>query len=203
MRSAQRSEERVPAAWFISSTVGAQAKEENLLTNATIMEEGLRALSVPMALLRPAWFMENSAWDVAAARSGHLPSYLQPLDHPIPMIATADIGVVVADLLQQEWTGTRVIELEAPRRYSANDIARVCAETIGSPVHVEAVPRDTWETTFRAQGMKHPMPRIRMIEGFNRRLDRFRGRRGRASERGRRRFEAVIRDLVRIADPEV
>lgn len=178
------------------STVGAQAKEENLLTNATIMEQGLRALPVPMALLRPAWFMENSAWDVAAARSGHLPSYLQPLDHPIPMVATADIGVVVADLLQQTWTGMRVVELEAPRRYSANDIGRAFAETIGRPVQVDPVPRDTWETTFRAQGMKHPMPRIRMIDGFNEGWIDFEG--GSAEHvTAQTPLEAVIRDLVR------
>jgi len=183
------------------STVGAQANQENLLTNATIMEEGLRALSVPMTLLRPAWFMENFTWDVAAARSGHLPSYLQPLDHPIPMIATADIGAVVADLLQQTWTGTRIIELEAPRRYSAKDLGRAFAETIGRQVQVEPVPRDTWETTFRSQGMKHPMPRIRMIDGFNEGWIDFEG--GAAEHRtGQTPLEAIIRDLVRSADPE-
>lgn len=183
------------------STVGAQAKEENLLTNATIMEEGLRALSVPVTLLRPAWFMENSAWDVAAARSGHFPSYLQPLDHPIPMIATADIGVVVADLLQQTWTGTRIVELEAPRRYSANDIGRAFAETIGRKVQVEPVPRDTWEAIFRAQGMKHPMPRMQMLDGFNEGWIDFEGD---AAEHltGQTPLEAIVRELVRTTDPE-
>lgn len=191
-----------PGRVVFMSTVGAQAKQENLLTNATIMEQGLRALSVPMALLRPAWFMENSAWDVAAAKSGSIPSYLQPLDHPIPMIATADIGVTVADLLQQTWTGTRIVELEAPRRYSANDIGRVFAETIGRQVKVDPVPRDTWETTFRAQGMKHPMPRMRMIDGFNEGWIDFEG--GTAEHvTAQTPLEAVIRDLVRKADPEV
>lgn len=191
-----------PGRVVFMSTVGAQAKEENLLTNATIMEEGLRALPVPMALLRPAWFMENSAWDVAAARSGHLPSYLQPLDHPIPMIATADIGVVVADLLQQTWTGTRIVELEAARRYSANDIGRAFAETIGRQVQVEAVPRETWETTFRSQGMKHPMPRMRMIDGFNEGWIDFEGGAAEHST-AQTPLEAVIRDLVRAAGPEI
>ncbi len=188
-----------PGRVVFMSTVGAQASQENLLTNATIMEEGLRALPVPTALLRPAWFMENSAWDVEAARSGLIPSYLQPLDHPIPMIATADIGGVAADLLQQTWTGTRIVELEAPRRYSANDIGHAFAETIGRPIQVEAVPRDTWETTFRAQGMKHPMPRMRMIDGFNEGWIDFEG--GAAEHRtGQTPLEAVLRGLVKSAD---
>lgn len=188
-----------PGRVVFMSTVGAQASQENLLTNATIMEEGLRALPVPMALLRPAWFMENSAWDVEAAKAGSLPSYLQPLDHPIPMIATANIGRVAADLLQETWTGTRVIELEAVRRYSANDIARTFAEAIGRPVRAEPVPRETWEATFRAQGMKYPMPRMRMIDGFNEGWIDFEG--GAAEHRvGQTPLEAVVRDLVRSAD---
>ena len=44
-------------------------------------------------------------------------SFLQPLDKPVPMVATADIGREAAKLLQESWTGRRVVELEgsAPR----------------------------------------------------------------------------------------
>ena len=31
----------------------------------------------------------------------------------------------------------------------------------------KAVLRDTWETLFRSQGMHHPTPRMRMLDGFN------------------------------------
>jgi hypothetical protein len=41
------------------------------------------------------------------------PSFLQPLDHPIPMIAIADIAQMATDLLNQTWTGVRIVELEA------------------------------------------------------------------------------------------
>ena len=34
-------------------------------------------------------------------------------------------------------------------------------------MRAEGVPRDHWETIFRGQGMKHPTPRIQMIDGFN------------------------------------
>jgi uncharacterized protein YbjT (DUF2867 family) len=44
------------------STIGAQAKRENLLTQLTIMEESLGDLPMPIAFLRPAWFMENCSW---------------------------------------------------------------------------------------------------------------------------------------------
>jgi uncharacterized protein YbjT (DUF2867 family) len=112
--------------------------------------------------------MENFRWDVAAAReSGIIMSFLQPLDKPVPMVATADIGREAAKLLQESWTGRRVVELEGPRRVAPNEIANTFAEVLGRRVSMDAVPRETWEQLFRSQGMKNPTPRIRMLDGFN------------------------------------
>ena len=149
------------------STVGAHVAEANLLNNSKITEEMLRTTSVPVAFLRAAWFMENAVWDVEAARTGVVPSFLQPLDHRIPMVASSDIARTAAELLDETWTGVRVVELEGPRRYSANDIAAGFSTVLERPVRTEAVPHDQWEPLFRSQGMKNPMPRIRMVDGFN------------------------------------
>jgi NAD(P)H dehydrogenase (quinone) len=177
------------------STVGAQVAEFNLLNNSKITEEGLRTVSVPVAFLRAAWFMENASWDVEAAKAGIIPSFLQPLEHPIRMVATADIGRTTADLLRESWTGLRIVELEGPRRYSANDIAVGFAEAVGHPVRMEPVPRDTWEALFRSQGMKHPLARIRMIDGFNEGWIDFEGD-GAEHRTGRTPLEAVLKNLA-------
>ena len=59
--------------------------------------------------------MENSTWDLAPAKNGVISSFLQPLDKPVPMVATADIGRSAAELLQEtsqeKRTGHRVLEL--------------------------------------------------------------------------------------------
>ncbi|RBL82433.1 NmrA family transcriptional regulator [Streptomyces cavourensis] len=150
------------------STIGAQSTQQNLLTQRTLMEQALRRLPVPMTFLRPGWFMENFAWDVASARDdGLIASFLQPLDRAIPMVATADVGRIAAQLLQDTWTGLRVVELEGPQRISPNDAGRAFADALGTPVSVQAVPRETWGALFTAQGMKEPMPRIQMLDGFN------------------------------------
>ena len=150
------------------STIGAQAGESNLLTQHTIIEQMLGELPMPITFLRPAWFMENFRWDVAAARErGVIMSFLQPLDKPVPMVATADIGREAANLLQESWTGRRVVELEGPRRVTPNEAANTFAEVLGRQVSTDAVPRETWEQLFRSQGMKNPIPRIRMLDGFN------------------------------------
>jgi NAD(P)H dehydrogenase (quinone) len=62
-----------------------------------------------ITFLRPAWFMENFSWNVAPAKNGAIQSFLQPLDKPFPMVATADIGRVAAEPLQETWDGHRVI----------------------------------------------------------------------------------------------
>lgn len=149
------------------STIGAQAEPLNLLTQRTLMEQTLGALDIPVTFLRPAWFMENALYDVIAAReTGVIHSFLQPLDKAVPMIATADIGAVAAQLLQQDWTGQRVVELEG-EWVSPNDIARTLAQLLQRDVRAEVVARDTWETLLRAQGARNPMPRMRMVDGFN------------------------------------
>jgi NAD(P)H dehydrogenase (quinone) len=150
------------------STIGAQATQTNLLSQHTIIERVLGELPIPIAFLRPGWFMENSNWDIAPARErGVIPSFLQPLDKPVPMVATADIGRVAAELLQETWTGHRVVDLEGPQRVTPNEIAATFADLLGIPVRMEVVPRDTWEPMFQSQGMKNPTPRIRMLDGFN------------------------------------
>jgi uncharacterized protein YbjT (DUF2867 family) len=157
-----------PARVVCLSTVGAQATLSNLLSQRTIMEQALEGLPMPVAFLRPAWFMDNAEWDVPSARDhGVLSSFLQPLDRPVPMVAAADVGRQAAALLQQTWRGRRVVELEGPRRVSPNDIAATLAKILGRPVRAEAVPRETWGALFRSQGMKDPVPRIQMLDGFN------------------------------------
>jgi NAD(P)H dehydrogenase (quinone) len=171
-----------------------------LSNNSKITEEMLRTTSVPITLLRAAWFMENAAWDVEAARKGVIPSFLQPLDHRIPMVAASDIARTAAELLNETWRGVRVIELEGPRRYSANDIAAGFSAALERPVQAEAVPRGQWETLFRAQGMRNPTPRMRMIDGFNEGWIDFEF--GEANSRKERTtLETVLRSLVAASNP--
>jgi uncharacterized protein YbjT (DUF2867 family) len=178
------------------STIGAQATESNLLSQHTLIEGALKDLPVPVTFLRPGWFMENSLWDVEPARkSGVMPSFLQPLDKPVPMVATADIGRVAAELIEQGWTGSRVVELEGPRRVTPNEIAAAFTRLLGRPVRAEAVPRETWLPLFQSQGMRNPYPRMRMLDGFNKGWIEFEsGEAG--SRKGKVELESVLEVLV-------
>jgi NAD(P)H dehydrogenase (quinone) len=157
-----------PAKVVCLSTVGAHVQRPNLLSQRTLMEDAFDDLPMPVTFLRPAWFMENAAWDVASARDdGIVASFLQPLERPVPMVATADIGRVAATLLQHEWSGKRVVELEGPRRVSPLDIAVGFSAVLGREVRAQIVPRVMWNDLFKSQGMKYPLPRMQMLDGFN------------------------------------
>ncbi len=178
------------------STIGADAPHENLLTQRTLMEHALSDIGLPMTFLRPAWFMENAAWDVTAARDeGVLRSFLQPADKPVPMVATKDVGSVAATLLLEDWHGTRVVELEGPARVSPNDLAQAFATVLGRAISCEIVPRENWEPLFRAQGARNPLPRIRMLDGFNESWIEFQDQ-GRSAMKGTTALETVIAQLV-------
>ncbi len=178
------------------STIGAQASQSNLLSQHTIIEQAIRSLTMPLTILRPAWFMENCRWDVGPAQErGVIPSFLQPLDRPVPMVATADIGETAARLLQEQWSGRRIVELEGPARVTPNEIAAAFTGILGKPVRAEIVPHESWEALFKSQGMKNPTPRIRMLDGFNEGWIEFEN--GPAERmRGSVTLPDVIRDLV-------
>ena len=129
------------------------------------------------------------------ARRRDRSQFLQPLDKAVPMVATADVGRVAAQLLQETWSGMRVVELEGPQRVSPNELAAAFAEMLGRPVRAEAVPRETWDALFRAQGTKDPMPRIRMLDGFNEGWIDFEGDQA-TVVKGRVELKTVLRELV-------
>ena len=170
-RSAKATAEAIakakPGKIVLLSTIGAHVQEFNLLNRSTLFEHMLANAGVPVAFLRAAWFMENAAWDLAAARSGRIESYLQPLDRKIDMVSTKDIGRAAADLLREDWSGVRIVELSGPQKYSPRDEAAAFAAALGHDVEVVAVPRAEWEQRFRREGMQHPEARIRMLDGFN------------------------------------
>jgi NAD(P)H dehydrogenase (quinone) len=182
------------------STIGADVAQPNLLNALRFLEQALANIDLPITFLRAAWFMENAEWDVASARErGIVTSYLQPLGRPVPMVSTRDVGRVAADLLREDWTGLRIVELEAAKRTTPNAIAAAFAKTLGKPVRAEIAPRGEWEQTFRAQGMKNPTPRMQMLDGFNEGWIDFKNQ-GANARKGRVTIDEAIATLVAIEE---
>jgi len=179
------------------STVGAQASEPNLLNQLGLMEQEFGKLDIPVAFLRASSFMENFAWDIASAKDeGVVHSFLQPLERKIPMVATDDIGRTATGLLQEDWQGRRVVELQGPELLGPDDVANAFTRVLDRKVKADVVPRESWETIFLSAGMKNPTPRIQMLEGFNAGWISFEG--GEVEQRtGSTTLEAVLAGLAK------
>ena len=155
---------------YLSSIGAEQASGLGLITSSHLLEQTLGDLPIVHAFLRAGWFMENHAWDVTTAQSeGKFFSNLYPLHRKFSLVATADIGKAGADVLCQEWTGTRRIEVAGPEQYSPNDIAQALSAALGRTVEAVAVPREKWTEFFVGQGMPEGRtePRAEMVDGFN------------------------------------
>jgi uncharacterized protein YbjT (DUF2867 family) len=185
-----------PAKVVVLSTIGGHRDHGvGILAQLHILEKTLAALSLPTAVVRAAWFMENALWDVESAKAGTISSFLSPLDRAFPMVATDDIGRVIAETLTNEWSESRVMELEGPRRYSPNDLAAAFAGALGREVSATIVPRASWESLFRSQGAADPASRIEMLDGFNSSWIEFAGAPA-IQIKGNIELDAVIRSLV-------
>jgi NAD(P)H dehydrogenase (quinone) len=117
------------------------------------------------------------------------------------MIATEDVGKLAAQVLQEDWTANRYLELEGPRRYSPLDIAKILSDLLNRPVATKPVPHERWAAFFEEQGTAPDRtgPRIEMLDGFNSGWIDFEGE-GAEHVRGTRSFEEVFCQLIRRAD---
>jgi NAD(P)H dehydrogenase (quinone) len=189
---------RPPCVVGLSSIGGQHDHGTGLIVQCHILEEELAALPVPMAFVRAGWFMENSASDVASARQqGQILGFLDPLDRAFPMVATEDIGDLIASVLQQDWNGKRILELEGPQRYSTLDAAATFSRLLKRLVVAKTVPHDEWAAVFESQGMPadRTAPRIEMVDGFNSGWIEFE-RKATEHFRGKRALEEVLQDLI-------
>jgi NAD(P)H dehydrogenase (quinone) len=156
---------------FLSSIGAERANGTGAIFKLHQMEAAFSSLPVSTAAIRTGWFMENFNGLISTAReTGVLPSFLNPLDLRVPMIATQDIGALAADILQQTWSGHRVIELATEQLLSPIDVAATFTSTLGRDITASIVPRNQWIATYRSWGLstRSAEAMAEMIDGFNR-----------------------------------
>ena len=182
------------------SSIGAQHDHGlGVITPLHLLEQELEPLAMPVAFVRAGWFMENASWDVQLAfDQGKLLSHLQPLDRPVPMVATDDVGRFAADVLATPWVGRRVIEVEGPRRYTPLDLATALSDLVRRPVRATAIDRSEWSAGFQQQGASAESAALRaeMLDGFNAGHIDFAGGPGTEHVYGRVPLDAAIAGLA-------
>jgi uncharacterized protein YbjT (DUF2867 family) len=139
----------VPRVVALSSFGSEQPERLGPITSTHILEATLRGTRSPLAFIRAGAFLENLERSVAAAASGR---FMTHVTRAIPMVATADIGALVARLLTDDaWRGERVVELGTA--YTPDDIAQALTSVAGKPVSPHAIPRGDWRAALVGHGM--------------------------------------------------
>ncbi|MDN5284721.1 MAG: hypothetical protein JWR38_995 [Mucilaginibacter sp.] len=134
------------------------------------MEQAFKKLPVATVGIRAGWFMENFVGGIRQAKqTGQLPSFLNPTNMPVPMVAAKDIGKLVAHLLQQSWTGHRIIELEGPCLYSANDVASILSGQLNQSISTRLIAVSDYQATYQSYGATPAAAALmaEMNNGFN------------------------------------
>jgi len=123
-----------------------------MITALSLLEQGFRNLTAPIAFVRAGGFFENFLYGLHVAQGGTLPVYYDPTNRKSTMVATDDIGAEVATLLTwPAWLGHRVIELGS--MVSADDVAAQLGEVLNLDVKAFAVPRAGWPAAFEQFGI--------------------------------------------------
>jgi NAD(P)H dehydrogenase (quinone) len=185
---------------FLSSIGSEQPSGLGLITATHLMEEAMRTLPIPVAFLRPGSFMENWLGALVHIRvTGDMSFFYAPLDRKFPLVATRDIGLAGATVLQETWTGERVLEVDGPK--GGTDLLETAAafgRALGREVKAVQLPEAAWQNVLVAIGM--PADRtglyIEMVKSFNSGWIHF-GNPGTEKFHGPTTIEAFAQELVK------
>ncbi len=185
---------------FLSSIGSEQPSGLGLITSTHLMEQATRTLPIPVAYLRAGSFMENwlGAMDHIRA-TGEMPFFYAPLERKFPLVASRDIGLAGAKVLQETWTGERVLEVDGPQ--GGTDLLEAAAafgRALCREVKAVQLPEAVWQSVLEGMGM--PADRtglyIEMVKSFNSGWIHF-GNSGTETFYGQTTIEAFAQGLVK------
>jgi uncharacterized protein YbjT (DUF2867 family) len=185
---------------FLSSIGSEQPSGLGLITSTHLMEEAMRTLAIPVAYLRAGSFMENWLGALDHIRTtGEMPFFYAPLDRKFPLVATRDIRLAGAKVLQEAWMGERVLEVDGPK--GGTDLHQTAAafgRALGRQVTAVQLPEAAWQNVLEAMGM--PADRtglyIEMVKSFNSGWIHF-GNPGTGKFHGPTTIEAFAQEMVK------
>src|ERR1700734_2388599 len=158
-----------PPRVVVLSSMGANRTSGlGMITALSLLEQGLRHLTMPITYVRAGGFLENLLYGLKVAQGGTLPVYYDPTNRKSTMVATDDIGAEVATLLTgPAWSGQRVVELGS--MVTADEVAGQLGDVLNLEVKAFAVPRAGWAEAFEQFGIPKGRtgPAEEMFEAVN------------------------------------
>lgn len=181
----------------ILSSVGADMAEGNgPIKGLYHLEQGLHGVGVKLTAIRAGYFQENIAQSLQPAQHmGIFPNFTPSADYPMPMIATRDIGHLVAQSLRHPPVQSEAVDLHGPA-YSIRQLAEKLGAALGKALQVVDIPVEAHVSTLVQAGMSEHHAGIfaEMYAGFASGAIAPRGDR---LEHGQTTIDEVIAQLVK------
>ena len=117
------------------------------------LEGYLRATGVKLTAIRAGYFQENVGNSIAPARdAGIFPNFTPSADYPMPMIATKDIGHLVAESLLAPAGKSEIVDLHGPA-YSIRQVAEHLGKRLGKTLTVVDIPAAGHLEAYKQAGL--------------------------------------------------
>lgn len=153
----------------ILSSIGADLADGNgPIKGLHYLEGVLRATGTKLSAIRAGSFQENVGLSLAPAKTqGIYPSFMPSADYPVPMIATKDIGTLVAKTLTSPPPKSEVVDLVGPS-YSIRQVAEKLGKALGKTLKVVDIPQSGWVAALSQSGIPQSLAEIfaEMYGGF-------------------------------------
>ena len=130
----------VPHVVLLSSVGADLAEGTGPIKGLFHLENTLRATGTQLTAIRAGYFQENVANSIAPARdAGIFPNFSPSADYPMPMIATRDIGHLVATSLASPAAKSEIVDLHGPS-YSIRQVAEKLGKRLGKALQLVDIP---------------------------------------------------------------
>lgn len=138
------------------SSMGAHLENDtgNLMISHWL-EHAFEELPVETVFIRPAYYFSNwLAYADVAKEYGILPTFFES-QQKIPMVSPQDVARFAASVMMEPHFTAKVVELVGPRKYSAQDVARIYAKCFAREVIPNQIPRVEWVQTLVQAGFSN------------------------------------------------
>ncbi|MGH2587332.1 MAG: NmrA family NAD(P)-binding protein [Dehalococcoidia bacterium] len=150
----------VPHVVMLSSLGAELAEGTGPLLGLHELENRLRETGVVLSAIRCTHFQEKVEDLLGAAQgAGIYPVFGESADVPIAMVATRDIGAVVAETLLSPPSAGQVIDLEGPA-YTERQVAEKLSAALGKPLQVVTIPQPGWVDAMVEAGLSRHIAEV-------------------------------------------
>lgn len=147
----------VPHVVMLSSGGADLAEETGPIASLHRLERALGETGTTLTALRSGHFQEKFHDVIDIVReSAVYPVFASSADVPLPVTATADLGVIAAEALQSPPATSETVDVLGPV-YTEREIAARLGEALGSDLHVETIPEVAWAAALTEAGFRQPI----------------------------------------------